>query len=173
MSSTGGEVAWRFRAPFPPDALRERLAASVGSRDETRIGTVLGQVGLDWARIYRCPRQGHAPLPLRIDWVVDGDGAEVTCRMRSPNKGVMRGANIGLALLFAASAYFMLCPIATEAGGLTVAHVIVFVLCSLFLGWMGFFHQVAVRSTYRDDRVLLVAHAQQALRGGAVEEIRV
>lgn len=175
MSKASGEVAWRFRTPFPPEALRERLAANVGSPDETTIGAVLGRVGLDWARIYRRPREGRAPLPFRIDWIADddggGDGAVVTCRMRAPDKGVMRAAYIGLALIFAVSVYFLLGPIAAEAGGLTALHVIAFVLWSLFLGWMGFFYGIAVRSTYRDERVILLAHAQQVLKGGPVEEI--
>ncbi|NGM49066.1 hypothetical protein G5B46_05545 [Caulobacter sp. 602-2] len=166
------DVAWRFRSPFAPEILRERLAASVGGPDETTTGALLGRVGLDWARIYRRPREGRAPLPLRIDWIVDGDGAAVTCRMRQPDKGVMRAAYVGLALMFAVSVYFLLGPIAAEAGGLTAAHVIVFVLWSLFLGWMGLFYGVAVRSTYRDERLLLIAHAQQALKGGAVEAVR-
>ncbi|GEM_PF-2140567 len=171
MNRTSGESIWRFRTPFSPETVRERLDAGVGRPDEGVSGDVLGRVGLDWASIYRRTRQGRTPLPLRIDWVADGDGALVTCRMRSPNKGVMRAGNIGLALLFAVSVYFLFGPIAAEAGGLTAAHVIVFVLWGLFLGWLGFFNGVAVRAIYRDERLLLLAHAQQALKGGAVEEV--
>ena len=172
---SGGDSIWRFRSPFPPQAVRERLEAGAGRPDEGAVGDVLGRVGLDWARIYRRPREGRAPLPLRIDWIADGDrggdGAVVTCRMRQPDKGVMRAAYIGLALMFAVSVYFLLGPIAAEAGGLTALHVIAFVLWSLFLGWIGFFYGIAVRSAYRDERVILLAHAQQVLKGGPVEEV--
>jgi hypothetical protein len=172
MSKSSGEVAWRFRAPFPPQAVRERLSASVGGPEETRVGAVLGQVGLDWARIHHFQGQGYAPIPLRIDWVADGDGALLTCRMRSPGKRFPQLLSIGLALMAALSAWLVFGPMAAAAGGLTAVHVILFVLWCLFLGGWGLYAAVFSNYVYRDERLLLIAHAQQALKGGPVEEGR-
>ncbi|MBI1686510.1 hypothetical protein [Caulobacter hibisci] len=166
-------VAWRFRTPFPPEAARERLEAAVGGPDETRIGEVIGQVGLDWARIYRCERQGYAPIPLRMDWVADGEGTLVTCRMRSPSKRFPQGLAIGIAIIAAFSAWLVFGPLARDAGGLTAVHVILFGLWCLFLGGWGLYAVVFSNYAYRDERLLLIAHAQQALEGGPVEEVGV
>ena len=132
---------------------------------------VLGQIGLNWARIYHFQGQGYAPIPLRIDWVADGDGAQVTCRIRSPSKRFPQVLAIGVAIIAALSAWLVFGPLARDAGGLTAVHVILFVLWCLFLGGWGLYAAVFSNYAYRDERLLLIAHAQQVLKGGAVEEV--
>lgn len=166
-----GKLACRFRTTLSPEAVRERLEASIGRPDRNMAGAVLGRVAPDSASIYRRPREGISALPLRIDWIADGEGCLVTCRMRQPDDRLALAWRIGVGLLLALSAWWFFAFALKQAGRNAGTYLIMFVAWCLFVCAVGLFTTLAIRSTYRDERVILLAHARQALKGGALEEI--
>ncbi|NGM49065.1 hypothetical protein G5B46_05540 [Caulobacter sp. 602-2] len=172
---SGDTSVWRFRTPLTPLAVSERLADSLDRPGKAKRVGVTGVVGPVHAKIFRPPAQGRAPTPLRLDWSADGDGSLVTCQVRVASRMGKQFTlvwRIGWVLIAIMSAPGQVRAVLDLDDGIPSGGPMMGLIVMSLFGMVAIFLPWIVKWSLGVERDLLLAHARQAVDGGAVEEGR-